>query len=79
MALRSSNSNIFISVQSCLQFLPESDPRRYINIVLRAKENPSPNTLILSSKTIENSPKPVDPELGRFEPFLGQTGFGCGR
>ena len=33
----------------------------YINIVLRAKLNPSPKTLIFSSKTLETSPKPVDP------------------
>ena len=27
----------FINVQGCPQFLPESDPRLYINLVLRAK------------------------------------------
>ena len=39
----------------------------------------APNTLILNSKTLENSPKHADPKLGCFEPFLGQTDFGRGR
>ena len=56
----------FISVQSCLLFLPESNPRPYINIVLRAKENPSPNTLILRSKTLEKTPKNLEHRIGSF-------------
>ena len=30
-------------------------------------------------KTLEKLPKTVNPELGRFDPFSGQSGFGRGR
>ena len=39
----------------------------------------TPKHSFSAPKTLENSPKPVDPELGRFKPFLSQTGFGRGR
>ena len=39
----------------------------------------APKHLFSAPKPYKNSPKLVDPELGRFDPFSGQTGFGSGR
>ena len=39
----------------------------------------APKHSFSAPKPKKNSPKLVDPELGSFEPFLGQTGFGHGR
>ena len=65
----------FISVQSCLQFLPGSDPRPYINIVLIDKENPSPNTLILSSKALEKTPQNLEHRTRSFGPICRPNEF----
>ena len=79
MALGSSNSNIFISVQVSPGFLSENDPRISINLVLRAKEGTQPQNTHFSPKTREKFPKTVDPELGCFDPLSGQSGFSRGR
>ena len=75
----SSNSSIFISIKSCLQFLTESDPRPNINIVFPTKRNPSPKTPILSSKTLEKFSKTCGPELGHFQPLASRRVLGRGR
>ena len=42
------------------------------------KRVPSPKILISALNPEKNSPRPVDPELGRFDPFLGQSGLCVG-
>ena len=68
-----------ISVQVSPGFLPENDLRLYINLILHAKEGTHPQNTHFSPKTREKFPKTMDPELGRFDPFSGQSGFSRGR
>ena len=39
----------------------------------------APNTLILSSKSLEKLPKTLNTELGRFDPISGRSSFSRGR
>ena len=65
----------FICVQPVQVFLSVSNPRLIKASFCVPKINPKTLEHKIFTKTKKNSLRPVDPELGRNDPFLPTTGF----